>query len=33
MKFVTHLYTDDIKKTIYHVINITTTEAELFAIR
>jgi len=28
-----HSYTNDIKKTIHHTVNITLTEAKLFAIR
>ena len=28
-----HSYTNDIKKTIHHTVNVTSTEAELFAIR
>ena len=28
-----HLYAEQIKKTIYHVVNIITMEAELFTIR
>jgi len=28
-----HLHSIDVKKTIHHAVNITSTEAELFAIR